>query len=121
MERKKRLERVGVIATVIPFLSGASSFLQNGKILFGIIFLMVGLINLAALFKEKFSFLDDRTDLLISFLNIVAAAIAARDYFDSGAVYLPYVWVGITIFFVGLFIFQMWKYRKNAEKNVSKS
>lgn len=99
-ERKKRLSRFGFILGGILLMMNGVIALGQSQIAFGLIQIILAILNFAMLFnfiklKSKLK-MDD----LIFILNSLIALIIAISYIKAGGEYIQYVWILTSIIYI---------------------
>lgn len=105
--QKERIFRFSTILAALLFAMSALSFFKAGQVLFGFILLIISGLNITILI-----FLKDRkrtTDIVLNFMNAVAAGITAYDYIQRETDYIHYVWILTTLMFLSLTLYLVFK------------
>ena len=105
--QKERIFRFSTILAILLFAMSALSFFKAGQVLYGFILLIISFLNITILV-----FLKDRkriTDIVLNFMNAVAAGITAYDYIQRETDYIHYVWILTTLMFLVLTFYLIFK------------
>ncbi|MFK7949923.1 MAG: hypothetical protein AB8G11_20200 [Saprospiraceae bacterium] len=105
--QKERIIRFSTILAALLFAMSALSFFKAGEIIFGFILLIISGLNIIVLM-----FLKDRkrtTDIVLNFMNAVAAGITTYDYIQRETDYIHYVWILTTLMFISLTLYLIFK------------
>lgn len=105
--QKERIIRFSTILAALLFAMSAISFFKTGQVFFGFILLIIAGINIAVLV-----FLKDRqrtTNIVLNFMNTIAAGITTYDYIQREADYIHYVWITTTLMFLTLTLYLVFK------------
>lgn len=105
--QKERIIRFSTILAALLFAMSALSFFKAGQALFGFILLIISAVNIATLV-----FLKNRkrtTNIVLNFMNAVAAGTTAYDYIQKETNYIHYVWILTTLMFLILALYLIFK------------
>lgn len=105
--QKERIIRFSTILAALLFAMSALSFFKSGQVLYGFILLIISGLNIAVLV-----FLKDRkqiTNIVLNFMNSVAAGVTTYDYIQRETDYIHYVWMLTTLMFLALTLYLVFK------------
>ncbi len=97
-KRKQRVIRAVSISSGMIFLMGALDFMSNGKIAFGALQIVAGLLNLlSALPEDRLPRWRLGLKYGVLALNVLVAITVAIDYAQAGTQYIQYAWAIVAI------------------------
>lgn len=105
--QQERIIRFSTILAALLFAMSALSFFKAGQVLFGFILLIISGLNITVLV-----FLNKRqrtTNIVLNFMNTIAASITAYDYIQRATDYIHYVWMLTAFMFLTLTIYLIFK------------
>lgn len=105
--QKERLSRFSNILAALLFAMSALSFFKSGQLSYGLILLIISVLNIATLIflKEK----RRLTNVVLSFMNALAAGITAYDYMQRKTDYIHYIWILTTAMFLAVTLYFIFK------------
>lgn len=116
IRRNPKRVKLSLFMNALVFVAGAYQFLEKGKIIFGLVSLCAGILNLGAI---KFISLYRRhTELGLILINMTVAAIITIDYFSGGSHYIKYAWAAITLAYLFISVRQAVLFKKNADPDI---
>ena len=104
---KERLPKINFILGAVLFLLSSFSFYSNGQSIQAIIFLLLGLCNLALVRFAAGSSLG--VNLLVMVFNAAGASVVALDYQEKGTQGLHLVWWLVAFLYAVSIGIQVWK------------
>lgn len=91
--RKEKLKKAIFALNGCLFLLSGITACLDWKIVFGIIQIIAGLINLSFLLKRLTATQKNGLQILVYLMNIIVAITVALDYYNEGTEYIQYVWI----------------------------
>jgi len=111
--KKEKLYKVPTILNAFLFVFSGFTFIGSNKILFGIIQIVAGSLNLILLPNR----IPQKTKTIFSYLvfvfNIIVAVTISIDYFNAGKEYIQYVWIVVAL----ISLFALIKYHLKSKSN----
>lgn len=114
MNKKRRILRFGFLLGGFLLLMNGVIAISQAKLIFGIIQILVSLLNFGMLFNFKSINSKQKLEDLIFIMNSLIALIIAFEYIRTGGQYIQYVWMFTSILYIVVLVI---KRRKNMPNN----
>lgn len=107
---KERLPKISMFLGVALFLLSSFAFFEEGKNLYGLIFLLIGILNFVVARKNPAT--SNRAVQLVTLLNIIGASLVALDYQRAGTQGIHLAWWVAALMYTATLVLSVWKSNK---------